>query len=84
MGWKIHQMDVKKIFLNGVIEEELYIEQPEGFDTFDQDSHVCRLKRAFCSLKQAPRVWYTMIDSYLTGLGFTKSQADENFYHIFV
>jgi len=44
MGWKIHQMDLKITFLNGVIEVELYIEQPEGFNTFDRESHVCRLK----------------------------------------
>ena len=44
MGWKIHQMDVKTVFLNGKIEEEVYIEQPEGFDTFDHESHVFQLK----------------------------------------
>lgn len=46
MGWKIHLMDVKTTFLNGMIEEEVYIEQPEGFETFDHESHVCRLKIA--------------------------------------
>ena len=44
MGWKIHQMDVKIAFLNGKIGEEVYIEQPEGFETFNRESHVCRLK----------------------------------------
>jgi len=57
MGWKIHQMDVKKTFLNGMIEEEVYIEQLEGFKTFDHESHVCQLKRALYGLKQAPRAW---------------------------
>jgi hypothetical protein len=84
MGWKIHQMDVKTAFLNGKIEEEVYIEQPEGFETFDRESHVCRLKRALYGLKQAPRAWYTRIDNYFTGLGFTKSEADANLYHIMV
>eukprot|EP00253_Pinus_taeda_P017403 PITA_17403 len=84
MGWKIHQMDVKTTFLNGKIEEEVYIEQPEGFETFNHESHVCRLKRAFDGLKQAPRAWYTKIDRYFTRLGFTKSEADVNLYHIMV
>ena len=44
MGWNIHQMDVKTAFLNGIIEEEVYIEQPEGFDIFSSESHVSRFK----------------------------------------
>eukprot|EP00253_Pinus_taeda_P022544 PITA_22544 len=84
MGWHIHQMDVKTAFLNGVIEEEVYIEQPEGFEFFSSESHVCRLKRALYGLKQAPRAWYTRIDSYFTGLGFSKSEADPNLYQIVV
>jgi hypothetical protein len=51
MKWKLHQMDVKITFLNGVIEEEVYIEQPQGFEVEDRKTHVCRLK-------QAPRTWY--------------------------
>ena len=51
MGWHIHQMDVKVVFLNGIIEEEVYIEQPERFEIFSSKSHVCRLKRAFYELK---------------------------------
>ena len=77
-------MDVKTAFLNGMIEEEVYIEQPEGFETFDHESHVSRLKRALYGLKQAPRAWYTRIDSYFTGLGFTKSEGDANLYQIMV
>eukprot|EP00253_Pinus_taeda_P034944 PITA_34944 len=45
MGWRIHQMDVKDAFLNGVIQEEVYIEQPEGFELHGRESHVCRLKK---------------------------------------
>jgi hypothetical protein len=48
-------MDVKNVFLNEIIEEELYIEQPEVFDTFDRESHVCKLKRSLYGLKKAPR-----------------------------
>ena len=45
---------------------------------------MCRLKRALYGLKQAPHAWYTRIDNYFTGLGFTKSEADANLYHIMV
>jgi hypothetical protein len=51
MKWKLHQMDVKTTFLNGVIEEEVYIEQPQGFEVEDRKSHVCRLKKALYRLK---------------------------------
>lgn len=51
MGWEIHQMDVKATFLNGVIEEEVYIEQPEGFETHEKKSHVCRLRKSLYRLK---------------------------------
>eukprot|EP00253_Pinus_taeda_P012622 PITA_12622 len=77
-------MNVKTTFLNGKIEEEVYIEQPEGFETFDRESHVCQLKRALYGLKQAPRAWYTRIDNYFTRLGFTKSEANANLHHIMV
>jgi hypothetical protein len=80
MKCKLHQMDVKTTFLNGVIEEEVYIEKPQGFEVEDRKSHVCRLKKALYRLKQDPRAWYGRIDSFLTSLGFTKSKADSNLY----
>jgi hypothetical protein len=84
MGWRIHQMDVKTTFLNGIIEEEVYIEQPQGFEVHGRESHVCRLKKALYGLKQAPRAWYSRIDSYLQQMGFEKSEADPNLYYILV
>jgi hypothetical protein len=80
MKWKLHQMDVKIDFLNGVIEEEVYIEKPQGFKVEDWKSHVCKLKKALYGLKQTPRAWYGWIDSFLTSLGFTKSKVDSNLY----
>jgi Reverse transcriptase (RNA-dependent DNA polymerase) len=81
MGWKLHQMDIKTAFLNGVIEEEVYVEQPQGFETHDSQTHVCRLKKALYGLKQAPRTWYGRIDNFLMSLGFIKSKADSNLYY---
>ena len=80
MKWKLHQMDVKTTFLNGVIEDEVYIEQPQGFEVEDMKSHVCKLKKALYGLKQAPRAWYGRRDSFLMSLGFTKSKEDSNLY----
>jgi hypothetical protein len=80
MGWNIHQMDVKTAFLNGTIDEEVYIEQPLGFEVKDREAYVCRLKKALYGLKQAPRAWYARMDAYLQRLGFTKSFVDPNLY----
>eukprot|EP00253_Pinus_taeda_P028483 PITA_28483 len=75
-------MDVKTTFLNGVIEEEVYIKQPEGFETHEKRTHVCRLKKALYGLKQAPKAWYGRIDSYIQQLGFIKSNVDPNLYYL--
>ena len=60
-------MDKKTIFLNGFIEDEVYTMQPKCFETFNRESHVCRLKSALYGLKYAPCSWYTRIDSCLIG-----------------
>jgi len=79
-GWKIHQIDVKTTFLNGVIEEEVYIEQTQGFEVHLSETHVYKLKKALYKLKQAPRAWYSQINRYLISLDFTKSDVDPNLY----
>ena len=78
MKWKIHQMDVKNTFLNGVVEEEVYVEKPFSFETHDKETHVCKLKKSMYGLKHASRTWYDRIDGFLSSLGFTKSKADSN------
>ena len=81
MKWKLHQMDVKPTFLNGVIEEEVYIEHPPIFETHDKETHVCRLKKSLYGLRQAPRAWYGNIYGFLINLGFTKSKVDSHLYY---
>ena len=80
MKWDLHQIDMKTAFLNGVIEEEVYIEQPQGFEVEDRHTHICKLKKALYGLKQAPRAWYERIDSFLLSMDFTKSKVDPNLY----
>eukprot|EP00253_Pinus_taeda_P025854 PITA_25854 len=79
-GWNLHQMDVKTVFLHGSIKEEVYVEQPEGFEVHDRKSQICKLKKALYGLKQAPRAWNERIDSHLMKLEFTRSEADPNLY----
>ena len=59
-------MDVKSSFFNGKLEEEVYIEQPEGFLFSENRDYVCKLKKALYGLKQAPRVWFSRLDNYLS------------------
>ncbi|GLJ07859.1 hypothetical protein SUGI_0075700 [Cryptomeria japonica] len=71
-------MDVKSAFLNGNLEEEVYMEQLEGFLLHDDETFVCQLKRALYGLKQAPKAWYSRLDQYLKEKGFKKGSADRN------
>jgi hypothetical protein len=80
MKWKLYQMDVKTTLLNGVIEEEVYVEQPQGFETHDSETSVCILKKSFYGLKKSPRAWYGRIDIFLMSLGFAKSKENSNLY----
>jgi transposase InsO family protein len=77
---KVYQMDVKSSFLNGELEEEVYIEQLEGFQLSENTDYVCKLKKALYGLKQAPRAWYSRLDKYLQQAGFRKGSADNNLY----
>jgi hypothetical protein len=73
-------MDVKSAFLNGYLEEEIFVEQPEGFSVAGQENQVYQLKKALYGLKQAPRSWYSRIDAYLQNLGFTRSLSESTLY----
>ncbi|CAI7832304.1 unnamed protein product, partial [Closterium sp. NIES-54] len=77
-GWVVKQMDVTMAFLNGVLEEEFFMAQPEGFD--DDSGRVLKLKKALYGLKQAPRQWYLKLRGVLEEIGFTSSTADHSLF----
>ncbi|CAI7849891.1 unnamed protein product [Closterium sp. NIES-53] len=77
-GWKVEQMDVKTAFLYGVVDEEIYMKQPEGYD--DGSGRVSRLNKAIYGLKQAPRFWYASLVEALEALGFKVSGCDESLF----
>jgi hypothetical protein len=74
-NWKIYQLGVKSVFLNGILEEEVYVQQLEGFIMEGEEVKVYHLKKALYSLKQAPRAWNARIDNYLHQNGFTKCMS---------
>jgi len=78
--WKIYHLDVKSAFLNDILEEEVYVHQPEGFLIKRQEDKVYRLKKALYGLKQAPRAWNAQIDGYLHQNGFTKCPYEHAIY----
>lgn len=75
-------MDVNTIYLNGLIKEEIYINQPKGFEVLRYKISICKLKKAFYGLKQAPHAWYSKIDEYLSILDFTETYANYNLYYL--
>jgi hypothetical protein len=72
---ELHQLDVKTAFLNGKLDEEIFMQQPEGYEKGGPNV-VCRLKRSLYGLRQAPRAWHTRLKEELGHLGFEPSEAD--------
>ncbi|GKC96459.1 retrovirus-related pol polyprotein from transposon TNT 1-94 [Tanacetum coccineum] len=71
-------MDVKTAFLNGDLQEEVFVSQPEGFEDQDNPTHVYRLKKAIYGLKQAPRAWYDTLSKFLLANNFFKGAGTDN------
>ena len=78
--FKLFQMDVKSSFLNGFIEEKVYVEQPPGFVDLTHSDFVFKLDKALYSLKQAPRAWYERLSSFLISNGFKKGKIDTTLF----
>ena len=79
-NWKLFQLDVKSAFLNGMLDEEVFVEQPEGFIVQGAGHKVYKLIKALYGLKQAPRAWYSEIDTYLKMSRFKRSASEPTLY----
>nr|GEX59776.1 retrovirus-related Pol polyprotein from transposon TNT 1-94 [Tanacetum cinerariifolium] len=80
MNMTVYQMDVKTTFLNGILREEVYVSQPDGFVDPDNPNHVYRLKKTLYGLKQAPRAWYDLLSLFLLSQGFSKGMVDPTLF----
>ena len=79
-GLQLHQVDVTTAFLNGKLEEEVFMKQPEGFVAKGQDHLVCQLKKSLYGLKQSPRCWNIALDKHLKEIGFVQVESDPCIY----
>jgi hypothetical protein len=78
--FRLFQMDVKSAFLNGPLKEEVYVEQPPGFEDERYPEHVCKLSKALYGLKQAPREWYECLRDFLIANSFKVGKADPTLF----
>ncbi|OIT20722.1 retrovirus-related pol polyprotein from transposon tnt 1-94, partial [Nicotiana attenuata] len=79
-GWHIRQFDVKNAFLNSLLTDTVYMEQPHGFQDSHYPHHVCKLHKALYGLKQAPRAWFARFGHFLISHGFSNSRADSSLF----
>ena len=80
--WKLHHLDVKSAFLNGYIEEDIYVDQPKGFIKEGKENYVLKLRKALYCLRQAPRAWNNKLDETLKLMGFIRSINDQAVYSL--
>lgn len=78
--WPIYQLDVKSAFLNGEVQEDVFVDQLEGFVIEGSKDKVYKLRKALYGLKQAPRAWYSRIDHYFIHHGFERSVNEPTLY----
>jgi hypothetical protein len=79
-GFKLYQMDVKSVFLNGVIQEEVYVRQPPGFKSPKYPDRVYKLSKALYGLKQAPRAWYDRLKTFLLEHEYVMGIVDKTLF----
>jgi len=81
LNWPLHQLDVKNAFLNGELEEEVFMSLPPEFEEKLGRNKVCRLKKSLYGLKQSPRAWFERFGTVVKGIGYTQSQADHTLFY---
>jgi len=79
-AWEVMQLDVKNAFLHGELQEEVYVQQPEGFVKKGREDHIYRLKKALYGLKQAPRAWYSKIEAYFAKEHFERCTSEHTLF----
>jgi hypothetical protein len=79
-GWQVHHLDVKSAFLHGVLEEEVYVKQPDGYEVKGKEGFVLKLNKALYVLKQAPRAWNMKLDRSLKKLGFKRCLCEHSIH----
>ena len=80
LDWSLHQLDVKNAFLNGDLEEEVYMDIPAGLETTSNFNKVCRLRKSLYGLKQSPRAWFERFTKVVKGYGFVQCQSDHTLF----
>ena len=79
-NFKVYQMDVKSAFINGELEQEVYVEQPSGFEDSEFFEFIYFLFKALYGLNQAPQIWYDTLSEFLLENGFTRSVIDKTLF----
>jgi len=79
--WPLYQLDVKNAFLNGILEEEVYMTHPPGFVVQKEASNVCRLRKSLYGLKQSPRAWFGRLSQALGQFGMIRSANDHSVFY---
>ena len=77
---EVHHLDVKTAFLNGSVEHDIYMSQPEGFIDPNRPNYVCKLNKSIYGLKQFAKCWNSTLDEFLTSSGYQRSATDECIY----
>jgi hypothetical protein len=75
-NWTIYQLDVKLAFLHGELHEDVYVDQPKGYEKRDSEHLVYKLHKALYGLKQAPRAWFSRIETHFVNEGFLRCESE--------